>query len=252
MVEQGTAPPAISEAENEAEDRPETYCFKAIVRHTMQEAGESKWAPNTLLFLTRLLGAVALLVMCVIAFIKRTATRDVELRAITYVGLIITYFALTLCTIFTCCRTPSNRSASTIVATAVVYAYAFFGTFAVFMMTDLFHLLIRVDLSGLDTAVLVLPFGVYLVDVFVMQARVRMRFRYIISVTFFYLCYVLIKTGILVTRGTCSSVPASLCALHIPQSVGHQFGGNLFFVAFLPIAADIAVGLTRLPWPCYS
>ncbi len=50
-----------------------TYCFKVVCRHGMSEAGESRWAPWTLLFTTRFLSSLTFVALLVLSSVNEQA-----------------------------------------------------------------------------------------------------------------------------------------------------------------------------------
>ncbi len=242
-----TQPPATNDVENVTESTRATCCFKLIVQHTLREAGESKWAPRVLLVFTRAGTGFVLLTMGGIAFLQTAVTRDSLLFSITYNGLATTFFALALCTHLTCCC-PAGAGGNTF-ATIIVLAHALFGTLAVFLLTDLAYSTVVFGINEWVAGVLVLPFCAYLSDVVIMQARVRLRFRYILSVTCVYLGYAIVTTAGRLTNASCLPTAVTPCTRAYP---GRQVGIQLIFLALLPFCAAVAIGLTRIPWPCYG
>ncbi len=233
-----TRPPATNDVENEAESTTRACCFNLIAQHTLREAGESKWAPRLLLFFTRVGIGFALLFMCAYGSLGPSVTRDELLFLITYLGLVTMFFALAFCTQLTCCCPPSADGST--FATVIVLAYALFGTLAVFMLTDLVYSSLFFPMNESFAGVLVLPFCAYLADIVVMQARVRLRFRYILSVTCVYLgCAI----------ASCLPTAVTPCTRANP---GRQVGVQVIFLVLLPFCAAAAIGLTRIPWPCYG
>ncbi len=240
-------PPTTRTVENEGENPTATCCFNLIAQHTLQEAGRSRWAPRFLLFFTRVGTGLALLFMYAIGFLEQSVTRDSLLFGITYLGLAATFFGLALCTHLTCCC-PAGTGGN-IFATVIVLAYALFGTLAVFMLTDLVYSSLFFPVNDWYAGVLVLPFCAFLSDIVVMQARVRLRFRYILSVTCVYLGYAIVTTAGRLTNASCLPTAVTPCTRANP---GRQVGIQVIFLVLQPFCAAIAIGLTRIPWPCYG
>ena len=173
-------------------------------------------------------------------------TRDYVLWALTYFAICATMFALSLCTLFTWCW--NHHPSSTYFATACVYVHAFSGAFAVFMLTDMVYTSFYFPVNEWYAMIFILPISAYLLDVIVMQARIRLRFRYILSVSCFYILFISISVALRLATGECRSPNFSLPC---PRNVGIVIGIELIFIVLLSIAAFVAIGLTRIPWPCY-
>ena len=243
MNKDETPRPEASDAEDDVDTSTPT-CFKLIAQHTLGEAGKSKWAPRILLFPTRAGTGFALLFMYAFGSLEAPVTRDLLLFTITYYGLIATFFALALCTLLSCCCPPG--ACGNIIATVIVLAYALFGALAVLLLTDLVYSSLVFPMNAWYAGQLVLPFCAFLSDIVVMQARVRLRFRYILAVTCVYLGYAMVTTAARLTIASCWRTAVTPCTRANP---GRQVGVQVIFLVLLPFCSAVAIGLTRIPSP---
>ncbi len=220
-------------------DRPKAMCFRLVVQHDMREAGESRWAPWAALFATRLLSSLTCIAMVVLLALGYSRLSSLA----SYVGLCfagLTYLGLATCTFLQGKGARASRKSG--FSTAVVFLHSITATLSVLLIAEFITIVIFTHYNiGFDPSSLIIltPLVAYLLDVLVMQARIRLRFRYCLFFLISAALYTIIE--IVVLRVTCRNCLYGFVAV---WSVGFNLGIGL-------VASLIAVLLTRISWPCF-
>lgn len=139
------------------------------INHDIDLLGESGWAPKYLLLLTRLCSAIACLAVAVLFTVRFDFS---VVQATFYINAL----GFLLLAIVTCFQNGSRFTK--IVSTATLYIYGFAVCFAVALPLDLIDRYAnrRVAFDPL-LALYCLPGLFYLADIFLMRARIRLRYR---------------------------------------------------------------------------
>ncbi len=217
--------------------RPKTFCIWLVAVHDMREAGESRWAPWGALFATRLfsgLTCIALVILMAIRFQWMLSIHS--LAGLIFSGL--TYLGLAACTLLH--GTGAQASQKSGFSTAVVFLHSITAALSVLLILEFAGIADDYQHGGFnpDSLIVLTPFIAYLLDVLVMQARIRLRYRY--SVFFFLLSTVCTIVWIVILAVRC--VNCFLFPL-VGLLVGINMGIGL-------IASLIAVSLTRISLLC--
>ncbi len=238
-MKNGETLPTDATGARERTGGPRTFCFKLFVQHDMREAGGSRWAPWVALCATRLLcsfSCIAVLVVLALGF--SGAFNFLYCAGPGLAGL--TYLLLAVCT---CMQGMGMRASRKLgFSTAVVLLHFITAALSLFLVAEFVALvIITQSVIGFNPNLLIIltPFFAFLLDVLVMQARIRFRYRYCLF--FFVLAVLYTIIAIVVRAVTCSSC---MRAAVIGRDVGMNLGIGL-------VASLVAVILTRIPWPCF-
>ncbi len=222
-------------------DGPKTFCLKLLVQHGMPEAGESRWAPWAALFATRLLtGLTSITLFVLLVLIFPWLSSLAAYAGFGFSGL--TFLGLAICTFLQGKGARASRSSR--FSTAVVFLHSVTGALSVFLITR-FVGVVLIDhhqRGGFHPSSLILltPLIAYLLDVLVMQARIRLHYRYSLFFLILLALYTIIE--IVVLRVTC---PSCMHFAVIGSFAGINLGIGL-------VASLFAVLLTRIPWQCFK
>ena len=208
-----------------------TYCFKIVGQHDMREAGESRWAHWGVLFATRLLSGLTFVALTALTILLSGRTKTVPALA----GLIfsaLTFPALAICSCFQGVNARASRKP--VFSSAAVFSHSITASLSVFLITDF---IVFASTDGFERELLILlsPFIAYLLDVIVMQSRIRLRYRYSLFFTVASTLYTLV---ILIGYTT---VSCSNC-----DHAGQFQGAVLLNIVIGLIASLLAISLTRI------
>lgn len=213
--------------------------YRLIVEHSMKEAGESRWARWWLLLTTRILSSAMILGSGIVGYIAISRPVSPLSFAATLpfnFGPGLSFLFLTICTILH--KKGSEKvtfPTLTLVIHAIFLVTSAYG-FAHVMSTLIFNV---PDYFSPENY----PIGLHLIDVLVMQARIRLRFRYAFLGT-------VLRTVIDVIVFV--SVPKKYFdgTIMVPFAPGS-------LIAYFAVKAGITlalglfvIGLTRIPWCC--
>ncbi len=235
MTDNGTLPltTQVSEAASHNEDK-KTYCFKVICQHGIREAGESRWASWRLLFTTRLLYGLTfatLFVLSTVVFRDRSTIIPLGLSAVTFLGLAI-------CTFLQGNGAKASRKSG--FSTLVVFLHSATASISVYLIVG-FLVIVARGLFYPSLLILLTPLMAYILDVVVLQSRIRLEYRYSLFWSALNLAYTVI--ALIVLGFSCQN------CVHI------GYGTPIAVLVLIQIlvgyiASIIAVWLTRIPWPC--
>ncbi len=201
----------------------------------MREAGGSRWAPWAALLATRLLSGLTCITL---AFLLTLGFIWVSSPA-AYVTLWfsgITYFGLARCSYLQGQGERASRKSA--FSTAFVFLHSITAALSVFDISE--FVLLAIGWFNPNSLIILTPRLAYLLDVLVMQACIRLRYRY--SLFFLVLSTLFTIIMFLISDVRCWSC---LDLARIGAFVGFNIG--IGFVASL-----IAVFLTRISWPCFK
>ncbi len=225
--------PAATPTTNDG--NPRTYCCKIVGLHDMREAGESRWAPWTALFATRLLTGFICITFLTLSALKFYFVRSVVTLA-TLGFSSLTFLALSICTYLQ--GTGARASRKSGLSSVVVFLHFITAALSMFIISEFVALIVNRGFHP-QYLVLVLPLAFYLLDVIVMRSRIRLRYRYALFFTIVSTLYNVI--GLLV-------VVFVLC----PSCIG---GGSIGIAVLISLALALfssllAVWVTRMSCPC--
>ncbi len=207
----------------------------------MREAGESRWAPWGALFATRLVSGLTCIALVVLLALGFSWTQNlVLLGGLGFTGL--TYLGLAACTFLQGRGARASRKSG--FSTAVVFLHSITAAISVFFIAEFAGVVLAYNIQyfGFHASSLIIltPFMAYLLDVLVMQARIRLRYRYALFFLILSTLYIVIVIAVVGVR-----CPSCLSGPLIGALVGIHIGVGC-------VAALLAVLLTRISWPCFK
>lgn len=220
--------------QGEGDEATDCCCYLAVY-HNTKEAGESRWFSWKYLMATRIVSSVTLLILGYLN-VSRTLpfTRSVEHHM-----LVMTVFLIcgvTQANLAVCSGFSARNSLYDSFSSVTVVVHGIMAAFLFLPIPLIIESAIALKYFPSIELLLLLPLMFFLLDIFVMSSRIRLRYRYIFIAFVIYTIY----AGVAIALGF------SACSYCAPKSrTGIEYRNEFIRVAVLVVGGAVNVWFTR-------